>query len=77
MFPASSAITYLRPGTSAREVLDRSNRPDLGHGEDERPLAPMSLHERMESTAGIARVPQGAGQIRSLSSEAHSRYRMG
>jgi putative transposase len=72
MFPAANAITYLRPGTSARKVLDRSNRPDPGHGKDERPLAPMSLHERMESTAGIARAPQGAGHVRSISSEAHS-----
>jgi putative transposase len=72
MFPAANAITYLRPGTSARKVLDRSNRPDPGHGEDERPLALVSLHERMESTSGIARAPQGAGHIRSLSSEAHS-----
>jgi putative transposase len=72
MFPVASAITYLRPGTSVRKVLDRSNRPDPGHGEDECPLAPVSLHERMESTTGIARAPQGAGHIRSLSSEAHS-----
>jgi putative transposase len=72
MFPAAYAITYLRPGTAARQVFDRSNRPDPGHGEDERPIAPMSLNERMKSTAGIARVPQGAGHNHSVSSEAHS-----
>jgi len=72
IFPAAFAITYLRPGTSAKKVFDRSNRPDPGHGEDERPIAPMSLNERMKSTAGIARVPQGAGHNHSVSSEAHS-----
>jgi putative transposase len=72
MFPAANAITYLRPGTSAKKVLDRSNRPDPGHGEDDSPIAPVLLHERMESTAGIARAPQGAGHIHSRSSAAHS-----
>jgi hypothetical protein len=72
MFPAANAITYLRPGTSAKKVLDRSNRPDPGHGEDDSPIAPVLLHERMESTAGIARAPQGAGHIHSRLSEAHS-----
>jgi putative transposase len=72
MFPVASAITYLRPGTCARKVLDRSNRPDPGHGKDASPIAPMSLHERMASTAEIARAPKGAGHIHSFSSEAHS-----
>jgi putative transposase len=72
MFPAANAITYLRPGTAAKKVLDRNTRPDPGHGEDENPIAPVSLHERMASTAGIARAPQGAGHIHSRSSEAHS-----
>ena len=71
-FPAAPAVTYLRPGTSARKVRDRSNRPDPGHGEDENPLAPVSPNGRMESTAGIARVPQGAGHDHSSPSEAHS-----
>ena len=33
IFPAAFAITYLRPGTAARKVFDRSNRPDPGLGE--------------------------------------------
>jgi putative transposase len=72
MFPAAYAITYPRPGTAARQVLDRRNRPDPGHGEAERAFAPMSLHERMASTAGVARARQGAGRNHSVSSVAHS-----
>ncbi len=30
-FPASNDVMYLRPGTSARRVLDRRSRPDTGH----------------------------------------------
>lgn len=68
-FPVSKDVTYLRPGTSAMRVLDRSNRPDTGHGADHRV---MLLHGRMESTTGIVRASEEAGHIRSTPSEAHS-----
>lgn len=46
IFPAASAITYLRPGTSLRRALDRSNRPDTGHRKGAvSPLEPVSLHK--------------------------------
>lgn len=68
-FPAPEGVTYLRPGTSAMRVLDRSNRPDTGHGAGHRV---MSLHGRMESTTGIVRASKEAGHTHSTPSEAHS-----
>jgi putative transposase len=50
IFPAASAITYLRPGTSLRRALDRSNRPDTGHRKGAvSPLEPVSLHKSLDS----------------------------
>jgi putative transposase len=71
-FPVAKAVTYLRPGTSARKVLDRSSRPDTGLREDTSPLAPALLHGNMDSTTDLVRVPQGIGHILVSPSEAHS-----
>jgi putative transposase len=57
-FPVAKAVTYLRPGTAARRVLDRSSRPDTGHRED---IPPASLHGHMDSTTDTVRAPQGTG----------------
>lgn len=69
-FPAANAVTYLRPGTSARKCLDRSSRPDTGHAKPG-----MLLHENTGSTASEASLPwvaRATGQTRVHSSEAHS-----
>lgn len=69
IFPVSKEITYLRPGTSARKVFDRSSRPDSGHGANH---SIALLHESMGSTANFVWVPQGTGHTHAFSSEAHS-----
>jgi len=69
--PVAKAVTYLRPGTSARKVLDRSSRPDTGHREGESPLVPASLHGNQDSTTDLVRVPQGHGHLLVSPSEAH------
>jgi len=68
-FPVAQAVTYLRPGTAARRVLDRSSRPDTGHRLREIP--PALLHASQDSTTDNARVPQGTGHILASPSEAH------
>lgn len=51
-FPAANAVTYLRPGTSARKCLDRSSRPDTGHAQ-----LGMLLHENAGSTTSVPEEP--------------------
>lgn len=68
-FPVAQAVTYLRPGTAAMRVLDRSSRPDTGHRSTA--SRPVSLHGSMDSTTDIVRVPQGTGLILASPSEAH------
>lgn len=70
-FPVAQAVTYLRPGTAAKRVLDRSSRPDTGRREDSRPPLPALLYESQDSTTDTARVPQGTGHTLAPSSEAH------
>jgi len=70
-FPVAQAVTYLRPGTAAKRVLDRSSRPDTGHREGSRPLSPVSLHASQDSSTDIARVPQGTAHLLAHPSEAH------
>lgn len=69
-FPASKDVTYLRPGTSARTGLDRSSRPDTGHGGSNPAASP---HGSLGSTtvAFGSRVPQGTGRTHATPSEAH------
>jgi len=69
--PVAQAVTYLRPGTAAKRVLDRSSRPDTGRREDSRPPSPALLYESQDSTTDTARVPQGTGHTLAPSSEAH------
>ena len=67
-FPASNDVTYLRPGTSAKRVLDRSSRPGAGHGAPRRVAA-----RNLGSTTAtvVSRAPQGAGHTHVMLAEAH------
>ncbi len=70
-FPVSRDVTYLRPGTSARKVFDRSSRPDTGRRKGESPYVPVLLYGSMDSTTDHVRVPQGTGHIHAIPTEAH------
>jgi putative transposase len=75
IFPAASAITYLRPGTSLRRALDRSNRPDTGHRKGAvSPIEPVSLHKSLDSATNALApcASQEAGHPQAPLSEAHS-----
>lgn len=67
-FPVSKEVTYLRPGTAARRVFDRSSRPDTGHRSSA--SRPVLLHGSQDATTDTVRVPQGTGHILASPSEA-------